>query len=199
MNKADFLKQVRSSLHRNASDPVPPAPNLLATIKDFNSKDLIAQFKEEFEAVSGRFFLVKTKKQAGEKVLEIISEAKAKSFAATTDKLIKTIINKIDIPRADKISEADIGISSAHCLIANTGTLVLESSVGRLATLLPAHHIAIVKSEQLLPTMAEAIEQVDSLPSAWVQATGPSRTADIELTLTIGVHAPGIVDVIMIG
>jgi len=198
MNKTDFLNKVRSSLHRNKNDIVAPAPALLATIKDFKPKDLIAQFKEEFEAVGGRFHLYKTKKEATEKVLEIIADTNAKSLAASNDKYIKTIIDKIDIPKAQNISDADIGISSAHCLIANTGTLVLESSVGRLASLLPAQHIAIVKAEQLVPTMAEAIADLDSLPSAWVQATGPSRTADIELTLTIGVHAPGVVDVIMI-
>ncbi len=199
MNKTDFLNKVRSSLHRNPNDLVAPAPVLLPTIEDFDPKDLIAQFKEEFEAVGGKFHLLKSKKEATQKVLEIIENAKAKSFAASRDKYIKSIIDKIEIPRAEKISDADIGISSAHCLIANTGTLVLESSVGRLASLLPAQHIAIVKAEQLVPGMTEAIADLDSLPSAWVQATGPSRTADIELTLTIGVHAPGVVDVIMIG
>ncbi len=198
MNKADFLDKVRSSLHRKASDIVAPAPNLLATIKDFKPSSLVKQFQEEYEAVGGNFHLVKTKKEASEKVLEIIKDSKAKSFVFSNDKFIKSIVAKITIPEAKIISDADIGISSAHCLIANTGTLVLESSVGRLASLLPASHIAVVKAEQLVPTMAEAIEDLDSLPSAWVQATGPSRTADIELTLTIGVHAPGVVDVIMI-
>lgn len=198
MNKADFLDNIRSSLDRKASDLVAPPPDLLPVIKDFKSKDLIKQFQEEYEAVGGKFHMVKTKKEATEKVLEIIEATKAKSFIFSNDKLIKSIVDKISIPEAKIISDADIGITAAHCLIANTGTLVLESSVGRLASLLPAHHIAVVKAEQLLPTMAEAIENLHNLPSAWVQATGPSRTADIELTLTIGVHAPGVVDLVMI-
>ncbi len=85
------------------------------------------------------------------------------------------------------------------CAIAETGTLVLSSAAGRFASLLPMRHLALVREEQLVPTMAEALAKYgDELPSAWVQATGPSRTADIELTLSIGVHGPGVVHVVLL-
>ena len=112
--------------------------------------------------------------------------------------IVDDLVRDIPIPLATNRADADVGITGVRCAIAQTGTLVLTSDTGRLASLLPMTHIAIVSAEQLVPTMTEAFEKYMDIPTAWVQATGPSRTADIEQTLEIGVHGPGVVHVIMI-
>jgi L-lactate dehydrogenase complex protein LldG len=79
--------------------------------------------------------------------------------------------------------------------IAETGTLVLDSSKERhrLVSLVPPVHIAILGASQIVGTLGEALvilrrdEQVSPIVTL---VTGPSRTADIELTLAIGVHGP---------
>jgi L-lactate utilization protein LutC len=93
---------------------------------------------------------------------------------------------------------ADIGITSATFAIAETGTLVMASSPQhpRLASLLPPVHIAIIDATQILPDLFDVFDrlQVDgleSMPSNLVLITGPSKTGDIELKLTTGVHGPG--------
>lgn len=104
-----------------------------------------------------------------------------------------------------QIFQAEIGISSVTRAIAETGTLALASRPGqeRLASLLPPVHIAIVEAAQIVPDLfdffdALAAEGLENLPSNCVFITGPSKTGDIELTLTTGVHGPGKWHVIVV-
>jgi L-lactate dehydrogenase complex protein LldG len=98
-------------------------------------------------------------------------------------------------PSASDLFQFDVGITSAQAAIAETGTLVLEQARerNRLVSLLPPVHIAIVNAGDICATMSEAITRArkeSDTSSAITFITGPSRTADIELTLTIGVHGP---------
>ena len=106
-------------------------------------------------------------------------------------------------------ARAQIGVTGADLALAETGTLVLISGRGRsrAASLLPETHIAIFDPSRLV----ESLEQVGIMLEAWhVEPgrsmsgaminfiTGPSRTADIELTLTRGVHGPKHVHAIFV-
>jgi L-lactate dehydrogenase complex protein LldG len=99
------------------------------------------------------------------------------------------------------IADADLGVTGANLAVAETGSLVLISGAGRprSTSLLPACHVAVFGRTALV----ESLAQVGVFLEAWhgeaVPAwrggainviTGPSRTADIELTLTRGVHGP---------
>jgi L-lactate dehydrogenase complex protein LldG len=99
---------------------------------------------------------------------------------------------------ADKqeIFRFDVGISTAQAAIAETGTLVLDATQERhrLVSLVPPVHIALVKASHIKQTLGETLDQLRNGGSEVSRAvtfiTGPSRTADIELTLAIGVHGP---------
>jgi L-lactate dehydrogenase complex protein LldG len=96
-------------------------------------------------------------------------------------------------PTAEKHEMAfcDLGITEADYLLPETGTIVLHSSaeMPRAVSLLPRIHLAIVRPEMLRPDMHQVFaEAKDS--NYLVFITGPSRTADIELTTTLGVHGP---------
>ena len=85
------------------------------------------------------------------------------------------------------------GLTSCAGAIAETGTLVLTNGPGRplTASLLPEVHIAVVRVRQIVRTLEEALRLPDVTQcSSTVLISGPSRTADIEMTLTIGVHGP---------
>ena len=198
MTREDFLNRVHSALHRTEVT-LEEAPALLEPLQSWDKTAVVQQFKQELEALGGHVYLVQTLAEAQTKLAEVIQILQAKSYIRTNDKIIDEVLSAIPIPFNEHFADADLGISGVHCALATTGTLVLTSEAGRIASLLPMNHIALVKSEQLVPTMAEALEHhLDTLPAAWVQATGPSRTADIELTLSIGVHGPGVVHVIVI-
>ena len=92
------------------------------------------------------------------------------------------------------------GVSRALYGLAETGSVVLAASPreSRASSLLPFSHVSLVAEDRILPDLAALFEEVrDALPSALAIVTGPSRSADIEQTLTIGVHGPGDVHVVV--
>ena len=97
-----------------------------------------------------------------------------------------------------------VGITGVFCAVAETGTLALLSGARTPAatSLLPETHIAIVRAGQLVRSMEDAWERVrgecGALPRAVNFVSGPSRTADIEQTLTLGAHGPYRVHVIWV-
>jgi L-lactate dehydrogenase complex protein LldG len=102
--------------------------------------------------------------------------------------------------RTEDYVSASVCVDEADAAIAETGSLVFSSERGRpvQAGLLPAHHVALVSSENIYETLEDYFSAIGSSPPTNITLeTGPSRTADIELTLTIGVHGPGRVTVIV--
>ena len=90
-------------------------------------------------------------------------------------------------------AEALVGISCMDWGVACTGTLLSNSSAvdRRLVSTLPPIHIALLPASRIVTDMATALQNLDVRKCAFVAAiTGPSRTADIERVLTIGVHGP---------
>jgi L-lactate dehydrogenase complex protein LldG len=106
-----------------------------------------------------------------------------------------------------RLANCDVGLTAADYAIAETGTIVLTSDEQNslLVSLLPAVHIALVRSSQIANSLDEVISRignervgrVDSSRSVTL-ITGPSRTSDVELVLSIGVHGPKELHVIII-
>lgn len=97
--------------------------------------------------------------------------------------------------------QAAICIDEALGAIAETGSIIFFSSGGHpiQAGLLAFHHVAIVPSENIYETLDEFfLRTTDPPPTNITLETGPSRTADIELTLTIGVHGPARLTIIVV-
>jgi L-lactate dehydrogenase complex protein LldG len=104
--------------------------------------------------------------------------------------------------RREDQASAEIGLTGCDGAIAETGTVALLSGPGRSRTvsLLPPVHVAVLRSGDVVFTMKEFLRlHAKALESAACCSfiTGPSRTADIELTLTLGVHGPGRVVVVV--
>jgi L-lactate dehydrogenase complex protein LldG len=92
-------------------------------------------------------------------------------------------------------------VSQASYGLADTGSVVLASSPEepRARSLLPAVHVSLLREVRILPGLAELFDAVGGdLPSALAIVTGPSRSADIEQQLVVGVHGPGEVHVVLL-
>jgi len=102
-----------------------------------------------------------------------------------------------EVPPADfrqAAETADLGLSTAKAALAQTGTLILYTGPAhsRLTTLLPPVHIALLPMDRLTDdpfTWAQTLDR-SALPSALMMISGPSKTGDIEQTLSLGVHGP---------
>jgi L-lactate dehydrogenase complex protein LldG len=107
--------------------------------------------------------------------------------------------------RRARILAAGIGISSVDFAIAETGTLVVCAKPGqeRMVSLLAPVHVAIVSRPQIVPDLFDVFDRLgalgfENLPGNVAFITGPSKTGDIELQLTTGVHGPGKWHVIVV-
>lgn len=102
--------------------------------------------------------------------------------------------------RVEEIRGASVAVEEVFGGIAETGSLVCSSAGGRAvqAGLLPSHHVAILSRENIFATLDDFFDSCAEKPPTNVTlVTGPSRTADIELTLAIGVHGPEKLDIIV--
>jgi L-lactate utilization protein LutC len=149
----------------------------------------IDRFKESVESVSGHCIVTT---DVTDVLKQIIADLKAERIARSDD-----------APNAHDIFQYDVGISTAQAAIAETGTLVLDSDCERhrLVSLVPPVHIALVNASAIVETLGDALTllQKKEISPAITFITGPSRTADIELTLAIGVHGPQELYVIVDG
>jgi len=99
--------------------------------------------------------------------------------------------------------ECGLGITGAVAGLAETGSIVLDSGPGkpRMASLIPETHIALLTRDSMYPSLATWInDRPTALGTAanWTIVTGPSRTADIEMVITHGVHGPRNLHVLLV-
>ena len=147
------------------------------------------QFKENVESVAGHCVITT---DVADVVKQIITDLRAERVAVSdAPELAQFGV----VPEASELFDFEVGVTKAQAAIAETGTIVLDSSCerNRLVSVVPPVHIAIVAASRIYATLADVLAMLQSgeeVSPAITFITGPSRTADIELTLTIGVHGP---------
>jgi iron-sulfur cluster protein len=140
-----------------------------------------------------------------EEVAELFSREVGHPVASDTAELVKVARERL----REAFLNADVGITGGNALIAETGTLMLVTNEGNadLATSVPPTHIAVVGIDKLVGTMDDAVAMLKLLPrsgtgqkiTSYVQfITGPSRSADIEMTLAVGVHGPKELHIVLL-
>jgi L-lactate dehydrogenase complex protein LldG len=183
--------------------------------------DALDRFRQEFERVAGVFHRVADWNDVPEIILEIAREKGAGAVVAWDESALRLDLRprleagglSVAVAATGDIDEiarrshreasarAQIGVTGADFVLAETGTLILLSGRGRprAASLLPDTHIAVFDRSRLVESLVqvgillEALHEdpARSMSGAMINfITGPSRTADIELTLTRGVHGP---------
>jgi L-lactate dehydrogenase complex protein LldG len=102
---------------------------------------------------------------------------------------------------ADEIDRTEGVMTSAFCGVADSGTIALHHSASegrRVVTLLPDWHLCVLRAEQVVETLPEYFARCADTPSLVTWISGPSATADIEMTRIKGVHGPRFLHVVLV-
>jgi L-lactate dehydrogenase complex protein LldG len=116
------------------------------------------------------------------------------------------VLTPDDVFWRERLAEAGVGVTGAVAAAAGSGTVGIACGprAPRATSLVPPAHICLVFRGTMVDDIAEALRRCAptateaDLPSNLVWVSGPSRSADLELVLTVGVHGPGSVDVIIV-
>lgn len=105
-----------------------------------------------------------------------------------------------DAAWAEAVPFAGVGLTAAAYGLATTGSVGVVSGPGRprSVSLVPPAHVCLLPETALVEDLSEALALASPLPSAITWISGPSRSADLEMSITIGVHGPGSVDVVLV-
>jgi len=225
-SREHILARIKASLGDARQQAGFTPPNLGRSVSEVQQQcerdrsALIEQFSSEFTKVRGHVHAVRPD-SIEECLLAIASEYSAKRAvgwrtAELEEVNPRGIFERAGIPFVEdnestedgafvgEAANAEIGVSGADYALADTGTLVLLGGAGRArsASLLPPVHVAILRRNSVIHGLDDLFVLVGNpdictLPSTITFITGPSRTADIELTLVVGVHGPHHLHVIL--
>jgi len=200
---------------RAAEAPPPhPAPDRAAAGRCALPTDqagLTVRFRQTLEKVGGVVTIVRDQAEAAAALARIISERDARRIAVSDGPLATSLADGLSdvtvIDRQDRAAllACDAGLTQCQWGVAETGSLVLCSAdeQHRLVSLVPPVHVALLSGSRILGGLDDALQRIgtadpEHLPRAVTFVTGPSRTADIELTLVVGVHGPRELHVIVL-
>ncbi len=164
--------------------------------------DLFEERLVEYEAHVHRV----TESTLPEAIAEAISRRGAQRIAVPAGIPAHWFVSSILVTEADSLSNVELDrfdglISGCTVAIALTGTIVLQNAPGqgpRKISLIPDYHLCVVFAEQIVETVSEAFDRLAAtatLPTTFV--SGPSATADIEMTRIKGVHGPRFLEVLI--
>ena len=238
MTRAVFLERIRREVARAAAvsgattapRPAHPEAAAEAVWRQMAERwpEALRTFTREFERVGGIFHRVADRTAVPGKLLEIARAEGATALVAWEEATLGLDLRplvaeglSVSVATADAVDDdarrrhreesarAQIGVTGADFVLAETGTLVLVSGRGRprVTSLLPDTHVAVFDQSRLVESLSQVgvllealhVDPARSMSGAMINfITGPSRTADIELTLTRGVHGPKAVHAIFV-
>ncbi|MFZ9661168.1 MAG: LutC/YkgG family protein [Chitinophagaceae bacterium] len=195
--KQNILKRIRKALERPVPLPFPKAEQQ-QKIYQRSEEDLAVIFAEEFTRLQGKFGFFSDLDLLAKELIEMIRKFEWKEvYCAEQGLRILLKKNGFHDFSNKSLSFADVAITTCEALVARTGTMVMSAALpeGRTASVYAPIHVCIAEVSQLVFDAEHALQFLKEkygthLPSQISFATGPSRTADIEKTLVVGVHGP---------
>jgi len=208
-DRQTFLARLRARLESDAPEqllrPIPAWDGVVPAIAyraDFG--DLVDRFSQALALVAGEARVLSGTDDLRALLREICAAHRVERAVLSRDPecagaaeiLADLGVAAEVLASAEQAARADLGVTGAAFGIALTGSVVVdaERAGGRTASLLPPLHLALLRADRLVATPGAVIRALPKrptgLPSNLVLITGPSRSADIELQLTLGVHGP---------
>ncbi len=191
-----ILQKIKQAL----KEPVPvPFPDQVMDTPIFipTEKEMAIEFAQKFTELLGKFvYCADEQELIAQLNALIITKGWNKVYSKESEWLDKMLTFKFDPVTTDDLGDCDAAITLCTHLVARTGTIVLSSKElsGRTSSVYAPIHICIAYADQLVYDISDSLvkfkDNMNAFPSMISFATGPSRTADIEKTLVVGVHGP---------
>ncbi|PZD96304.1 lactate utilization protein C [Paenibacillus sambharensis] len=209
----------RSRVTEPPAHPFRGAPDFWRTFQ-WPLEERIERFTDHFKAAGGNVERLSNLEDVKAFVVKLAADMNARYIIRQQETELDSLGLEEALPEANlsvwnsdptenwkaRAAEADIGIVMADYAAAYTGSITVLSAArkGRSVSLLPTVLIAVIPLERLKTRLGEILVQFDErgreqLPAGIHFISGPSRSADIENDLTIGVHGPGIVYALLVG
>jgi L-lactate dehydrogenase complex protein LldG len=195
--KENILKKIRQALSHSTPLPFPQSEGQSSV---FNSaqQELEVEFAEQFSKLQGKFIFCINHKELVLQLMGLRSHCGWENIYCREEKLMSLLrLNQFDHFSSTDLNGCDAAITSCELLIARTGSIVLSAAQqsGRTVSVYAPIHLCIAYTSQIVYDIKEGLQAIKEkyeghLPSLITFATGPSRTADIEKTLVVGVHGP---------
>ena len=203
--KENILKRIRQALITPTPVPFPLSEGNSSVYEPQNQENAV-EFAENFARLQGRFLYCSCASEMLDQLTQLVNQQGWAQVFCRERSLLDMIGESLrGLLIQEEIAEADVSITTCEALIARTGSILMSSAQesGRTTSVYAPVHICIAWSGQLVYDIRDGLEMIsakykDKLPSMITLATGPSRTADIEKTLVVGVHGPKDVYVFLI-
>ena len=190
--KNNILKKIRMALAHPTPLPFPKSENAESAFQP-QQQELVVEFAEQFTALQGKFIFCLDEKEFEENFNKLCYQNQWTKIYCEEEKW-KPVVHPNSLH--NDIATCEASVTSCEFLIARTGGIVLSSvHQGRIPSVYAPVHICIATTSQLVYDVKDGLIALKEkyqrfLPSLITFATGPSRTADIEKTLVVGVHGP---------
>jgi L-lactate dehydrogenase complex protein LldG len=196
-SRTNILQKIKQALEKPVPVPFPDSEGNDSVFEP-SKKELEVEFAERFSHLQGRFSFCTDEKELVNQLNTLISQRKWTKLYCRENELTTLLFNSgFSTNYADDLATCDAAITGCEKLIARTGSIVMSSAQasGRTVSVYAPVHICIAYTDQLIYDIATGLQQIrlhygQEFPSLLTLATGPSRTADIEKTLVVGVHGP---------
>ncbi|NII24926.1 LUD domain-containing protein [Pseudoflavitalea sp. X16] len=203
--RESILKKIRKALTQSTPLPFPQSEGNSSVFQP-SQQELEVQFAEQFSKLQGKFVFCLNRQELAAQLQQVIAHNKWDKIYCREDVLRTDLaasgFNQFTHP---DVASCDAAITSCEWLIARTGSIVMSAGQqsGRTVSVYAPVHICIAYASQLVYELKDGLQQAKekygaNLPSLITFATGPSRTADIEKTLVVGVHGPKEVYVFLV-
>ena len=196
-SKENILKKIRKALSHSTPLPFPQSEGNSSVFLPLEQEPEV-EFAEQFTKLQGRFIYCINRQEMAFQLNSLIQKQNWQKVFCLEDPLCEMIGPQVsDRLIKNDLANCDVSITGCECLVARTGSIVMSAAQpgGRTTSVYAPIHICIAYTNQLVYDVKDALQGVkekygSNLPSLITFATGPSRTADIEKTLVVGVHGP---------
>ena len=196
-SKENILKKIRKALNNSTPLPFPNSEGNQNVFQPLQQEPAV-EFAEQFTKLQGKFIYCINQQEFAFQLSSLVKKQNWEKIFCVEDKLITVVAGQLaDRLIKTDLANCDVSITGCESLVARTGTIVMSSAQtnGRTTSVYAPIHICIAFTNQLVYDLKDALQGAKdkygpNLPSLITFATGPSRTADIEKTLVVGVHGP---------